>query len=41
MSFATVNQNGLVTTMNKAGMVVLTAKDPVSGIVHAVVLRIT
>jgi hypothetical protein len=40
-SFATVDQTGLVTVMNKMGMVVVTAKDTDSGRTHSVVLRIT
>jgi hypothetical protein len=39
-SFAIVD-NGVITTLNKMGMVVVTAKDVVSGISHSVVLRIS
>ncbi|MDR0489813.1 MAG: fibronectin type III domain-containing protein [Oscillospiraceae bacterium] len=40
-TFAIVDQSGNVTTLNKSGMVTLIAKDSVSGIIHAIVLRIT
>jgi hypothetical protein len=40
-SFASVDASGLVTIMNKMGMVVLTAKDTESGITHSIVLRIS
>jgi len=40
-SYATVNaETGLVTTYKKTGTVVLTAKDPLSGISYSIVLRI-
>jgi len=40
-SYATVNADtGLVTTKNKTGTAVLTAKDPLNGISHSIVLRI-
>jgi hypothetical protein len=40
-AYATVNADGLVTARNMMGTVVLTAKDPASGITYAIVLRIT
>ncbi|MDR0490026.1 MAG: Ig-like domain-containing protein [Oscillospiraceae bacterium] len=40
-SGAAVDANGKVTINNKSGMVILTAKEPVSGLSAAIVLRIT
>jgi uncharacterized protein (UPF0333 family) len=40
-SLATVDNNGLVKIKNMAGIVTILARDPVSGIVHAIVLRIS
>ncbi|MDR0489655.1 MAG: hypothetical protein LBH28_00215 [Oscillospiraceae bacterium] len=40
-SLAMVDANGTVTVMNKVGMAVLIATDPVSGMTSAIVLRIT
>ena len=39
--YATVDQTGLVTVLNRMGTATITAKDPVSGISHSVILRIT
>jgi hypothetical protein len=39
--YAIVDSNGVVTTLNKMGMLVLTAKDPIGGLSHSIVLRIT
>jgi len=38
--YATVDNNGAVTILNKTGTVILTAKDPDSGLSHSIVLRI-
>jgi uncharacterized protein YjdB len=40
-SYATVDAHGTVTTHNKAGIVILIAEEPVSGIRHMVALRIS
>ena len=39
-SFATVDQAGNVTILNKMGTATLTAKDTLSGITHSIILRI-
>jgi hypothetical protein len=40
-SVATANADGTVTIHNKAGMVMLTATDPESGLFHMIVLRVS
>jgi hypothetical protein len=40
-SLASVDAHGTVTIFNKPGMVILTVKDPISGITNAIVLRIS
>ncbi|MDR0469973.1 MAG: fibronectin type III domain-containing protein [Peptococcaceae bacterium] len=40
-SYATVDAYGVVTTSNKAGLITLTAKDPISGKIHMISLRIS
>jgi hypothetical protein len=40
-SIATANADGTVTIHNKAGMVMLTATDPESGLFHMIVLRVS
>jgi len=39
--YATVSPEGTVTALNRAGTVILTITDPVGGISHSVLLRIT
>ena len=39
--YATVDNNGNVTILNKTGTVILTATDPVGGLSYSIILRIT
>ncbi|MDR0492013.1 MAG: Ig-like domain-containing protein, partial [Oscillospiraceae bacterium] len=40
-TFATVDDNGTVTILNKAGIITLIVTDKISGVSGAIVLRIT